>query len=90
MRKSLLPMLLLTLYVSGCASLDQNKSPAPLSPPSCPAPPKLPALPPAPSSLERSFLMDLEMSLFRLRSEQKKSEPTLKPADGSTKPLGLK
>ena len=85
MNKSLLPVLMLMLFVAGCASKPQT----PPLPPSCPAPPRLPALPPPPSDLEKSFLYELETILFRSHSEQKKSGPTLKPADAGTKQPGL-
>lgn len=86
MRKSLLPVLMLTVFVTGCA--HNSPRPDPL-PPTCPAPPKLPPLPAPPSGLEKSFLLELETILFRSHSEQKKSGPTLKPADAGTKQPGL-
>ena len=89
MRKSLLPVLLLTLFVSGCAWLKTKPENSP-PPVSCPAPPRLPPLPPPPTALERSFLLELETILFRSRSEPKSSGLTPKRADDSTTPLGLK
>lgn len=86
MRKSLLPVLMLTVFVGACGTLR----PDPLPPPSCPAPPRLPSLPPPPSSLEQSFLLELETILFRSRSEPKKSEPTPSRVDDNTKQPGLR
>lgn len=88
MSKSLLPVLLLTIFAAGCASLKPTQ---PL-PPSCPAPLQLPPLPPPPSKLEQSFLWELETILFRSRSEPTNYELSSKPAtEPTTQPgLGLK
>lgn len=85
MHKSLLPVLMLMIFVAGCASQPQT----PPLPPSCPAPLRLPPLPAPPSDLEKSFLLELETIWFRSRSAPKKSGPTLKPADANTTQPGL-
>ena len=86
MNKSLLPVLLLTIFVAGCA--HNKPKPDPL-PPTCPAPPTLPPLA-KPSHLEQSFLLELETILFRSRSEPKSYELTPNPAGASTTQPGLK
>ena len=86
MRKSLLPALMLTVFVTGCA--HNSTRPDPL-PPTCPAPPKLPPLS-QPSHLERSFLAELEMILFRSRSEPTSYELKPKPASEPTTQPGLR
>lgn len=79
-------MLLLTIFASGCASLQQTQ---PL-PPSCQAPPQLPALKPLPPSLlEQSFLSELETVLWGLPKEQSKPDLNLLPAAESTNQRGL-
>lgn len=87
MRKSLLPVLLLTIFFVGCAHNPTRPDPLP---PSCPAPPKLPPLPPPPSKLEQSFLWELESSLFHSRSEPTSYGLTPSPAGASTKTPGLR
>ena len=86
MRKSLLPVLMLTVFVLGCA--HNSPKPDPL-PPTCPAPPKLPPLA-KPSHLEQSFLLELETALFRSRSEPTSYGLTPSPATGPTTAPGLR
>lgn len=86
MRKSLLLVLMLIVFATGCA----HNSPKPDTlPPTCPAPPKLPPLS-KPFHLEQSFLNELEMVLFRSRSEPTSYELTSKPATDSTTAPGLR
>lgn len=86
MSKSLLPVLMLTVFVTGCA--HNSPKPDPL-PPTCPAPPKLPPLA-KPSHLEQSYLHELETILFRSRSEPTSYGLTPSPATGPTTAPGLK
>lgn len=86
MRKSLPLLLLLTIFVAGCAS----RPPTPPLPPSCPAPPQLPPISRlAQSKLEQSFLLELETILFRSRSAPTNYELNSRPATEPTTQPGL-
>lgn len=86
MLKSLLPVLMLTVFVTGCA--HNSPKPDPL-PPTCSAPPKLPPLA-KPSHLEQSFLLELETALFRSHSEPTNYGLTPSPATEPTTAPGLR
>ena len=87
MRKSLLLLLSVTLFASGCAT---NK-PTPPPPASCPAPPQLPPLQKLPQEVTGpSFLDRLDTILFQRPIAPIKSDYSLQPASGSMKLQGTR
>lgn len=82
MRNSLLLLLSVMLFASGCAT---NK-PTPPPPASCPASPQLPPLQKLPQEVTGpSFLDRLDLILFQKPTAPIKSDYSLLPANGSTK-----
>lgn len=82
MRKSLLLLLSVMIFVAGCAQQPRQPSP----PVACPTPPALPPLQKLPQEVTGpSFLDRLDLILFQKPTAQIKSDFSLQPASGSMK-----
>lgn len=82
MRNSLLLLLSVMIFASGCAQQPRQPSP----PVACPPPPALPPLQNLPQEVTSpSFLDRLDTILFQKHTAPTPSAFSLKPANGNTK-----